>query len=137
MNKNDLITTRDAVFDDYNFIMATWLRGLYYGESWFSLTKKNTFMTNYHKILEFILKKDTTRVKIACLKDDASIILGYAVLTQDNSTLHWVFCKKSWRNIGIAKSLVPAEVKKVTHLTKLGVAILNKHGNVEFDPFSV
>lgn len=92
-------------------------------------------MRQYHVVLEKVMQYVT--VKVACLKEDPSIILGYVVLSPDQTTLHWVFTKKSWRNIGIAKSLVPTSIKKVTHLTKLGIDLVNKKGNIEFDPFSL
>ena len=123
--------------EDYNFIMATWLRGIFYGESIFSLMKKDTFMNKYHKILTYLLTQPGLSIRVACLKDDPSVILGYSVMDKDEKVLHWVFTKKSWRNIGIARSLVPTTVQKITHLTKLGLAIVSKHSTLEFDPFLV
>jgi hypothetical protein len=120
--------------EDKNFIYASWLRGLYYGESWFSEIPKNIFMENYHKVIDSILKKSSTVVKVACLKDDPSVILGYAVLV-DTGGLHWVFIKKSWRNIGIAKDLV-GSVSYCSHLTNVGISIMKKKGWI-FNPFII
>lgn len=134
MTKNELVSIRDMQPEDKNFIYASWLRGLYYGESWFSLIPKNEFMQHYHKVIDFILNKPTVTIKIACLKEDADVILGYAVFEKDK--LHWVFVKKNWRTIGIARDLVPSTTKTVTHLTKVGVSILHKH-NLSFNPFVI
>src|ERR1700690_2054809 len=132
MNKNDLITTRLMNPNDKNFILATFLRGLFYGESWFSLIKKDIFMHNYHSIVEKLLSSDNNYVKVACLKDDPEVILGYAILSKDDQVLHWAFVKKSWRSIGIFKALAPSTVKTVTHLTKAGLGMLKKHPEVDF-----
>ncbi len=134
MTKSELITIRESKPGDINLIYASWLRGLFYGESWFSLIPKNTFMEHYHKVIEFIIKKPDTTIKIACLKDDENTILGYSVYTND--TLHWCFVKKQWRNIGICKDLVPKDIKVVTHLTKTGLSLIRKR-DIAFNPFLI
>ncbi len=135
MNKRELISVRDYMPGDKNFILATWLRGLFYGESWFSLIPKNVFMEHYHNVIEHILASKSTTVKVACLLEDPEVILGYTVLGSNN-TVHWVFVKKSWRSIGIAKDLVPAQTKNVTHLTKTGLSIIRAK-DIDFNPFLV
>jgi citrate lyase synthetase len=136
MTKSDLVLLRPAVESDKNFIMATIMRGLYYGESWFSEIPKSVFMENYHKTVEYILNKPTTEVKIACLKDDPDIILAYSIIDSSKNVVHWVFSKKAWRGIGIAKSLVPENIKTATHLTKTGLVIIRKK-DWTFDPFLI
>jgi hypothetical protein len=136
MNKADLITIRDYLPEDKNFILATWLRGLYYGDSWFSEVKKHTFMQVYHLVLNVLLEKPNNYVKVACLKEDPSVIMGYAILSKDPKAIHWVFIKKSWRNIGLAKDLIPKDYTTVTHLTKTGLSIIKKK-NWSFNPFLI
>lgn len=132
--KSDLIALRPMVDSDKNFVLATMLRGLYYGNSWFSEIEKSVFMGNYHRTLERLLAKDTTQVLIACLKDDTDIILGYSVLTPTTNVAHYVHVKPSWRGIGIARSLVPDTTKYSTHTTSLGLSILKKK-SIAFNPF--
>ena len=128
----DLITLRPGVPDDKAFIMATWLRGLFYGDSWFSLIPKNIFMKAYHAILEAKLADPRTTVTVACLKDTPDVILGYSV--SRGTVLDWMHVKDSWRRIGIGKSLVPQNLSAVSHLSKLGKQL--KPANVPFNPFS-
>ena len=138
MNKTDLVAIRDFVAADWNFILATWLRGLYYGKTWFSEIPKDIFMEKYHAIIEAILGLKNVIVKVACLKDDPEVILGYAIMSEDRSTVHFTFVKSAWRGIGIAKSLIPPEMKQVTHLTKVGLSILkSKYPGVQFNPFAI
>ena len=134
MNKSELVAIRDAQPEDLNFIMATWLRGMYYGESWLSSMKKQDFMKSYHSVIEFTLRNPSTRVTVACLKDDPSVILGYAFLSTASKAVHWVFIKKSWRAIGLAKDLVPGDFNAATNLTKVGSAIVKKK-EWAFNPF--
>lgn len=141
MNTNDLIDYR--IWDpqgDKNFIYATWLRGLFYGDSWFRKIPKPIFMECYHKVLDSILSRSNLEVRIACLKDDPSVILGYSIARRGTGSLvvDWVFVKKAWRGIGIARNLVPADVTDVTHLTKDGECAMQKLKNVPtFNPFLI
>lgn len=138
MNKNDLITVRDGVGDDFNFIMATFLRGLYYGDSAFSAMQKDSFMKQYNRILVRLLGSSKIKVKVACLKEDSNVVLAYSILNEDETTLHWVFTKKSWRNIGLGKSLIPITITNCTHMTSLGAEIKQKKNlPIEFDPFKL
>ncbi len=138
MNKADLIAIRPMQEDDKNFILSTFLRGLYHGNSWFSLIPKNIFMVHYHKVATALVESPNHEKTIACLKDDPSVILGYAIHHQalDKIVLDYTFVKSSWRGIGIAKSIVPEGVSAITHLTKLGMSIWQKKApNAVFNPF--
>lgn len=133
--RNEVIALRDALPGDKNFVYASFLRGLYYGDSWFKEIPKNIFMENYHRVLDVLMTLPGLKVTVACLKDDPEVILGYSI--HKGTKLHWVFVKANWRNIGIAKSLVPANIDTVTHLTKVGLSIVRKRKNLSFNPFDL
>ncbi len=136
MNKTDLIVTRDSTPSDLNFILATFLRALYYGDTWFKEIPKDIFMKNYHQVIETLLSRSL--VKVACLKEDPEVIVGYAIFSKANpNVLHFTFVKSVWRNIGVMKSLVPQSTNCVTHLTKVGLSIIKKHQGVIFNPFNL
>jgi GNAT superfamily N-acetyltransferase len=132
---NKIYEIRDYKPEDKAFIMATWLRGLYYGDSWFSEIPKDIFMNNYKLILEALLLKNI--VKVACLCEDRDVIVGYSVLSHDFTTIHWVFVKSAWRKQGIGRQLVPKYPSNVTHLTTLGKSLMKKLENCIFNPFNV
>lgn len=119
---------------DKPFVMSTWIKGLYYGDSWFSLIPKDVFMSNYHPFLERLLDSPGVEVTVACLVEDPDVIVGYSVTT--NTALHWVFCKKAWRRIGVARLLLPKTVSAVSHLTDLGRKLLPALPGAIFNPFS-
>lgn len=135
VDKNNLVGIREGVEADRNFILATWLRGLRYGNEWFELIPKDVYFEFYQKVIETILSRPETSVKVACLKDDGDVILGYAVYS--GNRLDWTFVKKEWRSIGIAKSLIPKEITTVSHITALGKSILRKHPELHFNPFAL
>lgn len=132
MTKDELVAIRDVLPEDKNFILSTFLKGLYHGESPLSEMKKQTFMEKYHAVIESLLASPNTKVCVACLKDDPGVILGYAILT--GPAVAWAFVKKNWRGIGIAKDLIPPTTNTFTHYTKVGLIIARKK-NLAFDPF--
>lgn len=130
-----LYKIRDGKDEDKNFILATFLRGLYYGDSWFSLIPKDIFMTNYKQIAEAVV--DNSIVVVACLPEDADVILGYSLLSKDLQAINFVYVKSAWRKKGIARSLVPMYPTSASHLTDLGKILIKKFENCIFNPFKL
>lgn len=135
IDRTALVATRNMVPEDHNFILATWLRGLRYGNDWFALIDKDAYFKTYHTVIETMLVNPDITVRLACLKDDQDVILGYSVYNK--TRLDFVFVKKAWRGIGIAKSLLPPTVETVSHLTDVGRSILRKYPNIRFNPFDL
>jgi hypothetical protein len=123
------IQIRDLREEDLPLIYSTWLLGLYHGCEWFGRIKKDSFFRNYKAFLEKRLL--SCQVKVASLTEDPDVILGYVCYREN--VLDWIFVKKAWRKMGIAKMLLPQGVTKVTHLTKVGRSIKPKEW--DFDPF--
>lgn len=129
---------------DKNLILSTFLKGLYYGYGeenppsiWGHDVDKRIFMDNYKKVAAAFLDSPKVTIAVACLPDDPDTILGYSILGTSGSVLHWVFVKSVWRNKSIAKTLVPASITTVTHLSKLGKELLPKLNNPIFNPFAL
>lgn len=135
MNKSDLIAIRKGLPGDKNFVLSTFLLGLYYGGTAYSEMNKDIFMLEYHKLAEKLLISEDSQLKVACLKEDSNVILGYALMNKDSDTLHFVFVKKPWRKIGIMQSLIPQQVLFCTHLTAVGLSLLKKSPYISFNPF--
>lgn len=133
VDKKDLIMVRDMVPEDKNFIFSTWLRGLRYGNDFFELIESGAYYTHCHSAIEKTLANPGVVVKVACLKEDPNVVLGYSVYS--GATLAWVQVKAAWRHIGIARSLVPDNILTVTNITKIGAAILKTRPHVRFNPF--
>lgn len=135
ISKKELISIRDYLEDDHHFIMATWLSGLYHGSDWFKGIDRDDYFKNYRVVIQKILDKSDIHVRIACLKDDPDVILGYSVL--EGPTLHYLFCKPAWRGIGLSTDLIQKDLSVVSHLTEVGRKILEKnYPHVKFKPYS-
>lgn len=133
-----LYDIRDYRESDKAFVMATFLRGLYYGDTWFSIIPKRLFMDNYKLIAEKLISSPKVSIKVACLLEDPEVILGYSILSSDYQGIHWTFVKSAWRLKGIASSISPQFPTYVTHLSTLGKTLLDKKfKNTVFNPFQI
>lgn len=141
VNKKDLVVIRDYIETDKDlegdtaFIYSTWLRGLYFGNSWpkevfqdprapidlYREIDADLFFNYYHEVIEKIISRKPTKISVCVLKEDEDVILGYSV--SEPKILHWVFVKDAWRKLGIAKDLIPKDIQVITHLTKIGSLI--------------
>lgn len=132
-----LYDIRYATDNDRNFILKSFLLGVYYGDTWFSKIPKRIFMDNYKKVAEALFLRCKGSIRVACLPGDPDVILGYAILNNVQNTLHFVYVKDIWRKKGIGRQLVPTTVTCVTHLTSLGETLSNKlHSELIFNPFN-
>src|SRR6267142_2498423 len=122
LSKKELIQIRPGQREDKNFIYSTWLRGLYHGNDWFKCIPSDIYFRHYEAILDVLFQKPSVKVSVACLKESPDVILGFSVF--EANILHYIFCKFVWRNIGLARDLIPKDLKVVTHLIRTGRAIL-------------
>lgn len=133
VNKSQLVAIRDGIGSDHAFIYSSWLKGLRYGNDDFERMDSTAYFKHFHNVLESILDDFSVTVRIACLKEDPDVILGFSVLKDKH--LFWVFVKARWRGIGLATDLVPADIQSVSHVTKVGVSLLKKHPSITINPY--
>ena len=133
---DEIYEIRDYKPEDHAFIMSTFLRGLYYGNGFFTMMPKDLFMAYYKIVGEALLSK--SQVKVACLKDEVDVILGYSIMSQDFSAVHWVFVKSAFRKQGISTRLLPARPSCYTHFgNKESLSFIKRFENCVFNPFNV
>lgn len=127
----------DPALKQYEALLyATWLKSLRYGNEWFSEIDAPHYFRAYHNLIELILKRPATIVRLAVLPDDADVCIGWSV--SEGETLHYVFVKGDIqaRRQGIGTLLVPENVTRMSHITKTGRAIWKaKRPNWKFQPF--
>lgn len=130
---NKFFIVREYKPEDKNFVMASFLRGVYYGNPFYNMTPKDDFMNNYKHVGEALIANAS--IKVACLPDDIDIILGYCITSKDAHTLHWCFVKSAWRKSGIAKALLSTDIHTFTHFSELGLSLKHKLNKAIFNPF--
>lgn len=122
---------RPAQASDLSFIYTTWLHGLYHSAPWWKEVSKTIFWANYRRVIEIILTH--AEVNVACVPESPDVVLGYVVHT--GPVLHWMFTKKAFRRLGIAKALLPTTISDYTHITDIGRSL--KQPGWTYNPFLV
>lgn len=144
MNKRDeamlnSIRLRQANQEDVSFIFNSWLKS--YRNSLFAKNIPNEiYFTNHHNLVENLLQNN--KVIIACSKEDPSQIYGYicAGHTDGILTLHYIYIKQTFRNMGIAKQLLSmfnhdsAIASVYTHHTRIAEKLGPKY-NMFYHPY--
>ena len=108
---------------DEAMVYATWRNSLWFDQKR-DAKEANKFFRKASASIKKILKDPNVKVRIACLKEDLDMIVGYAVLTKSN--VEWVYIKPEYRNKGIARALVKEFETISRPETKIGKAIQNK-----------
>lgn len=127
----NLINIRDGKVSDEDLIYSTWIRPLYHDSDENSDIDRDVFVKATRKRIASILSRPSVSIKIACLNDDPDVIIGYSVI--EWRKLWWVYVKKAWREMGIAKRLIPDSVNSCGPLTRRGKYL--KPSNWLVDPY--
>lgn len=116
-------------------IFAKWLKSLRYGNDMFRLIDVEAYYKSYHQFVGSILGRNGTLISVAVLTDDHDVALGFSV--SRGNVLDYVYVDKYQRKLGIGRSLVPAGIDTITHVTKTGLTIWgSKAGHWKFNPFA-
>jgi hypothetical protein len=117
-----------------NMILAKWLRTLRFGNDFFRLIESNAYFETYQKYIKAIIGRPQCVVRLAVLSDAPDVCLGFSVSEPD--TLHYVWCHKDNRKIGVASALMQFPFSVITHLTSAGMGIWHKKfPAAKFNPF--
>lgn len=130
-----LVTIGAPEKDPARFVCGVWLPGLYYGNPWFREIDEGIYFPLYQGVIERLLARSNVKVTAAKLKEDPDAIIGFSVWEEreGGNILHWIFVREKWRKKGIASNLIPPNIRTVTHLTKVGLAVKPKEW--KFNPF--
>jgi hypothetical protein len=98
------VRIRAANQEDIPFVFNSWLKG-YKNSKFAQVIDNNIFFHEHHKVIEKLIKHYD--VLIACAVDDPSQIYGFicAGYTDGIFTLHYLYIKHTFRNMGIGKLL--------------------------------
>jgi len=128
---------RNATGDDLNFIYTKWCRTYRYKSAFGKLFNNNDiFFKEYNHLIDGILSKyPYTKVRIAALTEDPSVIIGFCV--SDSNALHFIYVKAPFRNMGIGKDLYRDAgcPKTYTHKTLSISYYCKMHPELTFNPF--
>ena len=137
---NEELIIRDAIPADLPLIYDSWKKSFRYDSGFGrSFTGFNdVYNSNYNKVIEHIILDEQTFTKIACLKNEPKVILGYIVF--NTSTLHYIFIKEAFRNkfkiFEGLMGLIPG-LRSYTHRTSHFDHKMKSYGHLIYNPFSL
>lgn len=118
----------------WNFVLSKWMRSFRYGNDYVRLSDSDSYYDHYGIFLTKLLYHPEAVIRIAVLTEDEDVGLGFSVTR--GLVLDYVHVHKDCRKQGIAKSLVPKGIERITHLTNIGMRLwAEKMPNAKFDPF--
>lgn len=118
---------------DRSFIMATWLKGQYFGNPYFRQIPQDLYFREYAEVIKKILFMKTIVCNVACDEANPDWIVGFSILSEDS--IYWMHVKAPFRRRGVAKLLVAGhKITTVKALTKVGQTIAQNH-DLTFNPF--
>lgn len=118
----------------WSMIHSDFLKSLRFGNDWFKQIESDAYFSTYKRVIQHLLTKKDCIARLAVVTDEPDTCLGWALI--EGETLHYVYVKVDQREKGIARSLVPEGIKKVTHLTGIGGFLrYHKLPDAIFNPF--
>lgn len=131
---------RDAVADDLNFILSSWLKSYRQSSQFARYIPSRLYFEWHQKVIKRILERRTTKVRVAYTPGSPEVILGYFVAEDqgDVSVAHYLYVKKAFRRFGIAKELFSNfGYMEYTHMTDECRWILNKVLSLVYNPYRI
>lgn len=93
---------RSAKESDKHFILSTWLRAYYDLMNSFHKPPHEVYFNHHQTIIKKLLQENHTY--IVCSSDDSDQIMSY--MTANKDTLHFIYTKNVFRNLGFARMLL-------------------------------
>lgn len=133
-----MIEIRPAKLDDLSFIYSTWLRSYRHSSQFAKKLTNEVYYEMHHKVIDgFILRGGI--VLIAHAKGEPEVILGYLCMEPNGSIIQYIYVKKAFRKMGIAKALFEytklPENTIFTHWTTDTNWILKKLTHLIYNPY--
>lgn len=129
---------------DKEFVYANWLRK-YKEQSYFAKRIRNViFFKEHHKIIDHIMSKPSTTVVVASSKDEPDVNAGFMVYekTAEIPTIHFVYVKEVYKNMGVATTLLATQSidpnhLKFTHWTFVMNDLIQKYPGMLYNPYAL
>lgn len=123
---------------DQAFVYSTWLRNYKYSSYFAKRIKPAIFFAGQHKVIDHLLAKPSTKVVVACDRNDADTIMGY--LAFEPGVVHFVFVKDAYRKLGVATALfasqrIDVNQAKFTHWCFPVDELIRKFPDMTYDPY--
>jgi GNAT superfamily N-acetyltransferase len=100
------IAIRDAVADDMPFFFNSFLNHYKHSSPHTRLIPDSNYYLELHNIVDRVLERKGNILKLCVLAEDPSIVFGYLWANDCPDTIFYLYVKKAFRGLGIAKTLL-------------------------------
>lgn len=140
MSLPDEVLVRDAIEDDMPFFYNSLLHHYKHSSPHTRLISDFIFYRGHQKLISDTLERKGNVLKFAALKDDPKVVFGFLWANMCPETLHYVYIKKAFRSLGLAKHLYfsvfkPDQEVFFSHLSYDGGKIICKYQQFMFNPY--
>jgi len=127
---------RESWPGDLSFIYSSWLQSFRKDSFMSKVCSSHLYYKYYCQVIDAILSKDETKIAVAAHSwQEPEVIFAY--LVYDSDSMHYAFTKEPFRRLNMMKSLYEAAAspRVFTHVTHSIKPILEKHPDLEYNPF--
>lgn len=134
------IILRDGLPSDRNFIYKTILQHYRHASPHSKDIPDCVFYDCHHALITKVMSQPGNFVQVAALKDDPEVLFGFLWGNVSPDTIHYVYTKKAFRRMGIARMLYESLFNYtddvfITHWTKEVNHLYDKHEGLVFNPY--
>lgn len=131
------IEIRVAKLEDIPFIYSTWLRSYRHASQFARKITTNVFYEMHHKVIDRFIERGG-EVYIAHPAGEPDVILGYLCMDTVQPVAQYIYVKKPFRKMGIARALIKdKDIKLFTHWTADTDWIVKKISGLIYNPYLV
>ena len=139
MKHNDLIV-RDMTPDDTAFFFKSVLQHYKHSSPHTRGIPDHVFYDCHHYLISRLQRRPSNVVKFAALREDPTLVFGFIWADHSPETVHYIYVKKAFRRLGIARFLLEATFEGgddlyFTHFTKDAGFILERFNGFIFNPY--
>ena len=137
---NDDLLIRDMQISDRNFIFKSVLSHYKHGSPHTRLIADPIFYDAHHYIIGKAMRQEGAFCRMAVLKDDPDVVFGFILGNFDPETVHYIYVKKAFRRMGMARHLVESVFDAnsdiyFTHLTYDAANITRYYTQFVYNPY--
>lgn len=136
----DEIVIRNATTEDMPFFFNSLLHNYKHSSPHTRLIPDSAYYKDLHAIITRLIERKGHILKFVALKEDPTVVIAYIWAHEYPECVNYIYVKKAFRKMGLAKLLYEAVFKDVpkvsyTFLTYDAGAITQKYPHMTYNPY--
>jgi GNAT superfamily N-acetyltransferase len=137
--KEDIVI-RDYVAEDLAFFYKSCLHHYKHSSLYTRYINDEVFYDSHHYLITQCLRRPTAVLRFASLAEDPNIVFGFIWADLEPETVHYIYVKKAFRRLGIARLLIDDVFDDdqeiyFTHMTRDAGFIIEKIKGFIYNPY--